>query len=248
MMKTFRKTGWLYLAGYFVLILFGSDNGFSQTDRYVIKGRVVDTDGQGVMHAGICLEPVEISTAFDNFVECVGSGPDGTFKLEKIRNEFTDVAKQELYIYFGTSGDTLETIVPPFYGLQRFDKKFHGAPLVFGQESLIDIGDVTIQFWYGQVNLDFSRYKASKGLATIDWEGLYLRIRTSRGKIVYGNTLSHDDIYEHSYIDRAEDLLKLSIPEGRWKIEVLWKGGVRAASPFFEVSRETRIKTVLRPA
>jgi len=248
-MNISRIIAWVYVSGSLVLILSFSENGYSQKDEYIIKGRVVDNRGRPLSDAGVCVEPVIPATAFDRFVECVGSTGDGTFRIKKIRNEITDGRNQELYIYFGTSDRTLENIAPPFYGLQRYDKKFRGVPLTFGRESLIELGSVKVQFWYGQVNLDFSRYKASTGLETLDWNRLYLRIKDEHGHTAYESSFSHEDIYEKPYIDRDHNMLKLSVPEGRWKVEVVWKGRVRGRTPFFDVRRSTSpVQAILRPA
>jgi hypothetical protein len=242
-----RIIAWVYVTGALILILSLSENGYSQEEEYMIKGKVVDDDGRPLSHAGVCVEPMIRTTAFDLFTECVGSAGDGTFRIKKIRNYVTDDRNQELWVYYGTSGLALSDFTPPFYGLQRYDKKFRGVPLTVGRESQIELGSVKVQFWYRDVILDFSRYKASMGLQTLDWDRLSLRIKDEHGHIGDEGGFSHEDIYERPYIDRDHNVLRLSVPEGRWKIEAIWKGKVRASTRYFDVRRSTSpVQAILR--
>jgi hypothetical protein len=220
----------------------------AQDDNYLIKGRVVSSKGQPVGNADICFEPVVRSSEYDGFIGCVGSAGDGTFEIEKSKNEFNKSRKYELYVYFGTSKDRLGTIEPPYYGLQRYDAKFHGLSFVLGRARVLNVGDVPVQFWYGQVDLDLSRTKAATHRPTIDWDRLVLQIRTAAGKLIYSSTLSHNDVYVESFIDRNRGVLKVSLPEGAWKVEVLWNDKVRGTNNRVNVARGHLTNVILYPA
>ena len=146
-----------------LLVTFQLNIAGQNDDLYTVKGRVIDDRGLPLADVGICVEPVvDRSTAFDSFTECVGTVSDGRFGISKFKNEFTIGQNQFLFVYAGTSSTVLTTIDPPFVWIRRYDKAFNGKLIRFGSKSVIDLGDVKVQFWFGQANLDFSQFKSDR--------------------------------------------------------------------------------------
>ena len=225
-------------------IIHAQDEGY-----YITKGRVVDRNGNGFPDAGICLEPVVYeSQAFDRFVECIGTDSDGRFAIKKIKNEST-IGKR-YFLFVSVDGtDALSTITPPFDLVRHFDKSFDGREIVLGSKSLIDVGDVSVQFWYGAVTLDFSRSEFKDSKKGIDWPSASLRILNQAGNVSFFSTLSKDDIAR--YVKYNGFKLSIALPEGKWKVEIRASSGKRlvAYSSYFFVKRnsERSVKMTTSP-
>ena len=223
-----------------VLIIGGCGLIYGQNDDiYTVKGRVIDDKGNPFPHAGVRVAPVKYNTvAFDNIsMDFIETDSRGAFQIKEYKNEFTKGKRFFLFVLAGDASDALITISPPFVWIRRYDKAFNGKLIRFGFKSVIDVGDVKVQFWFGRANLEFSKFKLKRRLSKIDWDGLYLRIRNRNGFRIYEKSLSQDDIYVKKYIDNTKSVLKISLPEGRWKVETIWNDKVLGQSSYFIIHR-----------
>ena len=201
---------------------FGQDS-----DNYTVLGRVVDEKGKPLSDAGICVEPVvDNPTDFDSFIRCIGTEVDGRFSIKKFRNEYTIGKEHFLYVYADNTGvQVMSAINPPFRSIKQYDKTFEGKRLIFGAERVIDVGDVRVQFWFGQASLKFSEYSVGKRNKPIDWSRINLKIRNKDGRTVEFGTLSK--YKQKTYIRNNGTELDISLPEGRWKVEIIEFAGCK---------------------
>ncbi|HEX2640042.1 MAG TPA: hypothetical protein VHL50_05695 [Pyrinomonadaceae bacterium] len=205
---------------------------------YTVSGRVVDQNGNGFADAGVCLEPIVYkSQAFDRFVECIGTESDGRFAFKRIKNEST--AGKDYFLFVSVENNrSLSTVTPPFDLVREFDRSFDGKKVRFESKSSIELGDLGVQFWYGTAALTISQTGLSRSKTVIDWPNVWLRILNKSGNVVYLSTLSREDA--RRYVKGNGTRLNVSLPEGKWKVELLTSPESDhpiAYSPYFEVER-----------
>lgn len=213
-------------------------------DYYTIKGRVVDSVGKPINNASVGIAPVVFdshyfdTTGLQRFVK---TGNGGLFCVREYRNEFTIGRSYYLFVSVDNNVEARRILKPPFGGVREYDRSFDGKLVQLGAVSVIDVGDVSVQFWYGQANLDFIPYKKAEKLGAINWNGLYLQIRNEFGDLVYLGSLSQDDIDEKTkYLSKSRSELRISLPEGRWKAEAVWDDMVLAESAYFQIKRDEK--------
>ena len=227
-----------------VFIIAASGAVHAQDDGYyTITGRVVDRDGNGFADAGICLEPgVYESKAFDRFVECIGTDPDGRFAFKRTKDESTTGKDYFLFVSVDNS-DGLSTMTPPFDLVRRFDKSFDGKLVKLGSQDVIDLGDVGVQFWYGAAALTFS----PRSKESVDWPNAWVRILNKNGNVVHLASLSREDVRKCVKNDGSR--LDVALPEGRWKVEILTSPDSRgpvAYTPYFDIKRDAKHNATLK--
>ena len=204
-------------------------------------------NGKPNSDAGIIVEPAKYnSKQFDRFIEGIGTDAEGRFTKKIVKNKFTLGENYFLFVTLDTNLDALQIIDPPFDRIRKYDKAFNGKLIKFGNEKLIDVGDVKIQFWYGQANLNFADYFKKKNIDPIErgWRGLYIQVRNARGYRVYTSTLSISDIQK--YVDQANSKIRISLPEGKWKVEILedYQYPKIGESAYFEIKKAETAKEI----
>jgi hypothetical protein len=237
-------------AGLTILILIGNVAIYGQNkDSYLITGRVISENGKANSTAGICIEPVmHNSTQFDRFIICTDTDDNGRFTKQINKNKYTVGQNYFLFVTADTNFKALTTIAPPFDLIRKYDKTFNGKLIKLGNQNLIDVGDVRAQFWYGQANLSFLEFKKAKKNKDIDWGSIILQIKDKKGHIGFASTLSKSDLTE--YIDQEKSELKISLPKGSWKVEILnsFEGPKLAESSYFVIKKDTQLENIiLRP-
>lgn len=217
-----------------LLLICGVGSILGQSDNYhTITGRVIDDQGRPFANAGICLEPAKYtSTAFDRFIECADSEADGRFTIKKARSESTINQTQLLFV--SVDNNSARTVIdPPFDLIRSYDRSFNGKPVKLDDKNLTDVGDVKVQFWFGQINLKFSKTSANQ----IDWPHIWLKVLHRNGRVAYFSTLSKNSINKYVKNDGSE--LSISLPQGKWKVEIVEFDTRRviAESSYIEVPR-----------
>jgi hypothetical protein len=217
-MKTKIRRRFIFCSTLLIVLLLGVDADLyaQSTDQYKVVGTVVDANGQPYLDASVFLEPIEyLSTSFERFI--TGDGPDQSGRFEIVRNKTKVQPGQSalLFVVADESTDALSTIRPPFDAVRRFDKSFDGIKITYGSSNLIDVGRVNVRFWFGQAKI--------KTYTRVPWSETYLRIRDPKGNTVYFQSLSAANIARYVRRDKSE--LSISLPEGRWRVELLsWNG------------------------
>lgn len=226
-----------YKLGLIVLTVSFACLGQSEGDQYTIKGRVVDSRGNPLADIGICFEPDKYRGGFDRFIRCGATDQGGKF-VEKVgRNDYTRGQLYFLYVYDNSATKGIDFIYPPFDWIRSRDKTFNGIPVRLGEMQLIDLGDVNIRFYFGDALLDFSQFTAKKK-ADVKWDDLYIAVRHRNGKYVAYSSLSRDDIEVTGKVNKARNTLRVTLPEGHWKIEAIWDNKVLATSDYFDIARD----------
>ena len=191
-----------------LLFLLTSTAIFSQVIEYTVKGRVVDENGLPQIKAGINLSP-------NNYVF-----PEGIFIDENGRFSIKQTHKKgtiwHLYITDGLSysKNERELIGSPFLGTIRKNPRFIGKPIKFGDQPIIDVGDVKVQFWMVDVNMKI--LKNGQNLTEQDWNDLWCDLKDNQGRFIIGSTVGQNIKRD---VDQVNSILKLSLPEGTWKLE-----------------------------
>lgn len=233
-------------AGSFVII--SAQKPSMPTEQYyTITGRVVDENGKPNSDAGIIVEPVKYtSKQFDRFIEGVDTDAEGRFTKQIIKNEFTVGRNYFLFVTVDTNLNAVTTVDPPFDWIRKYDKTYNGKLIKLGKEKLIDVGDVKVQFWYGQANLNFADYFKKKNINSQErgGRGLYIQVRNAKGYRVYASTLSISGIQK--YVDQENSKVRISLPEGKWKIEILedYPTPKIAESSYFEIRKGEKPKEI----
>jgi len=226
----------------FAFVCFGQ----SKSDGYTISGRVVDGHGRPLANIGICFEPDKYRGGFDRFIECRGTVIDGKFVEKVSRNEHGQLYFLYLYDNIGTKG--IDLMDPPFDWLRSRDETFNGIPVRLGEKLLIDLGDLNVRFYFGDTVLDFAQFKARKKLNDLKWDDLFIAVRHRNGQYVAYSSLSDDDVEVNGNVDKAKSRLKVTLPEGRWKIEAIWDNKVLATSEYFDIAHKLSPRNiVMRP-
>lgn len=235
-----------------IILLAGSCITFYAQDEehYTIIGKVVDEKGTPVSGANVLIEPVtDTSTAFDRFIINKITDTEGKFSIIKSKTPHKISNELFLYPWVDENLQALTTIKPPFDWLRKYDATFNGEFIKLGSENLIDVGNVKVKFWYGQVNLNFSNLETKKNLKDIDWTSVWVKIRNKDGFTVFKNSLSISNIKKYLSAEKSE--LKISLPVGKWKVELLSFSTAKkpskkiAESNYFEIKKGEKPKNVI---
>lgn len=237
-------------------VLFGTCFTFAQdAEIYTITGRVVDDFGKPISEATATIAPVTDKTeCFDCISEVKDfTETDGKFTLKIYRKKLAS-AEHFLWITVDEGRDFLGTLDAPFYFLRKQDISFNGKLVILGKNKKIDIGDVKVQIRYGKAVLDFSSYftKSKINKDTWDWGDFFINIITAKkAKSVHFSGISQEQI--RRYVDKTTSKLKISIPEGKWKIEIVRGYPIQnlrkyAETDYFEIRHnEAPKEIILRP-
>ena len=230
LVKVFIPTVTLMLLSGLCLGVFVSSADAQGSDEYEVIGRVVNDKGEPVSTAGVYLEPASYkANSFERFVEIADIGPDGKFKFSLNKTKAKDQGDFELFVMDGDTEGFWITISPPYDALKRYSSHFNGKRVTLGDKDRIDVGDVKVQFWYGNVKLSFAR--------PMDWENIFLRIRDLTGHVAYYSSLSRNDVAE--YVKKSGLELNISLPEGKWIADIVNDDATKvfSESSTFEISK-----------
>src|SRR5262249_27660019 len=147
-----------------VIVLCHRDS-FAQNAKYILVGRVVDENGRPVAGADVVLEPENYhSNTIDRFIESSVSLVDGSFRIEKDPAWVRSAGRLQLFISVDNTSATSVLLSPPFDVLRQVDVSYNGLPVKFSQGQFLDVGNVTIKFKNGEVQLDFGDRRLEKTL------------------------------------------------------------------------------------
>ncbi len=185
---------------------------FPQDTEYTVIGRVVDEKKQPLAKTDVRLAPIYNLKWKNSDLINISNTTDqeGRFLIiKKIKKGDT------WYLYVSDGSNTGRIFInPPFYFVNNINKNFLGKPITFADKKIIDVGDVNVQFWFADISIRFQN--KGKNLSKVKWESLWCRIKDNKGKIVWeesiGPTINND-------IDLQKSIIKLSLPEGKWKLE-----------------------------
>jgi hypothetical protein len=213
---------------------------FAQEIEYTIKGRVVDENGIPQSRAS-----VKVSAPLANYADWVSTDENGRFTITQkedkgiIRYLFTG----DGHTYSKTGVSLLnESLFSPGKEL------FKALPIEFGDNQSIDSGDVPVQWWEVDVNVRIR--KKGRNLTKKQWLWLWCRLKDGSGRILIETNLGAT--IEDNEVDLRNSILKLSLPEGRWKLEFQNYDEeqnkiypeILGQTPYFTVSRKMNIQTV----
>lgn len=199
---------------FFSLLLLSKAIILSQQENlivYKVMGRVLDKNGKPISGSGIVIFP---KTDFCHTFEREWTDNNGQF-------EETVLAQKGETYYLYVSDVTEEAvnhkslISTPFQCSNINREKFLGKPIKFGDEALIDVGDVNVQFWFGAVYPKLTI--KGKRLTKKQWLQIWIRLIDEEGRVVAEESVA--PTVKSNEIDIKKSLLKLSLPEGKWKLE-----------------------------
>lgn len=182
----------------------------AQMRTYELSGRIVDDAGRPI-RAGIFFGPLYNNwKAFDLNIDVSATDESGKFRL------FETAETGSTYYLFASAGNKhgLRPLTFPFAGLSKLDSTFLGTPVKLGTQKKIDLGAVPVRFWFEDIVLEIR--KKGELLKRSDWEELWCRVKNDKGKVLAGSSLG--PIRENE-IDISQSVLRMSLPEGKWRIE-----------------------------
>ena len=213
-------------------------------DLFKINERNRTRCGQllGILILLCCFASICAQNSYQYEIEGESTNTEGRFNFIYNKKKVAPEDKHFLFVSIDNTKDALTTIYPPFDWVRQYDKSFDGKLVRFGSKDRIDVGDVKVQFWYGQADLSFSKTAANK----IKWSQIYLKIRNKNGHMVYFSSLNQENIKR--YIKNNGTEVAISLPEGRWKVEIIEFDTRRilAQSPYFRITRNSKPDIVMR--
>lgn len=221
----------------FQINLFSQEGSYTE---YLIKGRVIDENNQPLPNVFIDI----ISLIVYGTYETYQTDADGRFSvIKRVKKGNT------LYLYVSGGKITGRTLIDaPFQNLNKFNQHFVGQPIIFGEETVIDVGDVKVQFWFADVNIRFRHNQ--KNLSRKQWESLWMVLKDENGKSVWEETVGPTLKKE---VDLTKSEIKLAFPEGKWKLEFQkfdWKTAevvdstVIGETPYFVIDKNKPVQAI----
>lgn len=197
----------------FLIVFFPKSAIFSQqTDfiEYKVIGKVLDDNGKPVKDAPVIVYP---NSPICNYITYARTDENGYFE-EKV-----SVKKGETWYLYTSETSRLsksekELFFIPFC-VNKTNDKYLGKPIIFGNEKIIDVGNVNVQFWFGAV---YPKLKIKdENLTKEQWLQIWIRLLDEEGTVVAEESVA--PTVKDDEIDVKNSLLKLSLPEGKWKLE-----------------------------
>lgn len=187
---------------------------FSQQSDFVeykVVGRVIDENGKPKFDTSVIVFP---KTKFCHTFERSWTDNDGKFE------GIVRAKKGETYYLYVSS--VLENakghkslISTPFQCSNLNSDKFLGKPITFGDETVIDVGNINVQFWFGAVYPKLTI--KGKKLTEKQWQQIWIRLLDEQGRVVAEESIA--PTIKDDEVDLKKSLMKLSFPEGKWKLE-----------------------------
>lgn len=206
---TYDKKTLSFFSGIIFLLLAIITTNHAQKTEYILKGRVIDENGQPISGAKVRVSPIKYIMEEKGLTD-----EGGVFSLRKS-------AKKGDIFYLYVSEHSKYTkyewtmIDPPFFYVNVKNKRFFGKPIKFGDEKVIDVGDVNVQFWFGTVYMKFQIN--GRNLTENEWKFVWCRLKDEKGRLLWEQSIGPR--VEDNQVDLQKSILKLSLPEGNWKLE-----------------------------
>lgn len=241
------KVGWILTT---LLLVLAISEGYAQPAScdYHVSGRVVDAHGQPIKGVDVFVSPYfsSSSKAFDLIEESTVTDADGRFSIS-IKAMIGSL--QHLYTSVPSEGDDL--ISSPFSFLSERDKRLLGKRLKLGTNKIVDMGDVPVQFYYGDLKLKITNF--GKYLTETDWKKLWIVLYNNRNIILYEQSIG--PTIKKPEIDISTSTAFYSLPEGKYRVEfrsfdddkVPLKIGSRAlgSTQLFEIVRSETVNLAI---
>jgi len=208
----------LKILTFFCLIIFFAFSSLivnGQSERYSINGRVVDALGRPVPNPEVYFYREDGPTGSPSIP--AASSPFGSFTYDQLSRPLRKYIWR-MYAGYRPCGMGVTVLSPPFVWLALADDRFSGTIVPLGDANVINLGDVKAQYRYSSATLDLSETKDGK--ADVDWENLYLQVRTSKGRRVELTSFSPWDI--STFVDRKRSTIEIEIPEGSWSFDIVF--------------------------
>ena len=213
--------------GLFIALIFSAD-AFAKVCS--VKGRVVDDAGQPVSAAFIYLGG-EYRDDIDSLIVTNAPDENGFFKLERTCGE------NPFYFFITSAYDQRNAFVPiepPFTMLEGRNKDFPNLAGIRIKDREADLGNIRVQTHYRAVRIRFEDASGANLFPTYNAAAdVYFKIKNEKGKLADFAALSKETAFSDSGV-------ALTLPEGRWLIEVALrrgKGKTLRAENLVEISR-----------
>jgi hypothetical protein len=205
----------------FALICPSAQHPKTETYKYSVAGRVVDSKGNPVAAALLTLEPVLPSdltdSAVDRLVDSYETDSEGRFYITV--STIVQVSDWALYIEAPRPAKSYAPIHTPFDNLSDTKKSSFRQIITLKEGQLMNLRDVPVKLYYCLTILQIHDRANAPMLTSRDkWEHLWLRIRDERGDIVSEGNLSRRNIDEAVHPDSSS--VSMALPEGIWSVEV----------------------------
>ena len=184
--------------------------------HYLVRGRIVDREGEPVPGAIVYLDPVPSAD------QIFGTTADakGTFQLEE-----TTPTRRKLRRLYVTAPPPQGAMLirPPYNLLPRLTgREFAGKQLILG-EPQTNVGDVEVQIYYGLVEVRLNDCdNKSLFVKPEQWKYVYFRLRNRFNETIKETTLSQDDIVKA--FDSSKSTIEVALPVGVWNLEISTSG------------------------
>lgn len=211
------------------VVLMHNIQAQEQRGKYAVLGRVIDSRGHSLPNAKVFLRPPKVIThGDDDLIIMETTDTQGRFRIEG--TVIQESLEQKLFVMSPLPSNALQLVSPPFDNLDTTDGTFAGMTVFIKKNQEINVGDVLEQVRYTLVKLQIL---APSGLPLLtkphQWEAVVLRIRDRRGDIIREGRQVYYPM-DNKYIDTGKSVIRLSLPEGTWGVEV---GLVKAHDRWF---------------
>lgn len=236
-----------------MLLLSFNTQAIQKQYNWVVRGRVVDEHGRPVAHASVLVFPPEMLSEWkghDLLIIEVEADAEGRFRYEG-EDLIPIDSKYVLYVTSCRPPDafTPVTLTPPFDLAKGTDLAFVGRPVRVKSGEEVDVGDVPVQVRYGVVVVHLRNRAGAPMLTDAEsWEGVGVRVRDARGKIVDESFLSQAAVRKAVRVDQSA--IAIALPEGVWRIEVApdGEGGRWFTSNLLTVqASDSPLQVILKP-
>lgn len=194
------------------LITMGTVYGQPPSRAYQISGRVVDAKGRPVEGAEVCISKFypRSSRVFDLLEESTVTDARGVFSISKPSG-----AGETLYVYTSLSAPGEYLISPPFSFANARDRRLLGKLFVIREKSEIELGDIPVQFHFGDVRLKVTNN--GRSLTEADWKKLWIVLSNDRRVVLYQQSIG--PVIKQPEIDIPASTANYALPEGKYRIE-----------------------------
>jgi len=118
---------------------------------------------------------------------------------------------------FDLSG--IAPIKPPGYRLSKLGASFGGRPIVLKRNETLNVGDVLPQVYFSTLVVAIQDAEGRSLFGPdVDWGLVWLRVRDKDGRVVMSTGMSRNQL--DTYVHKAENLIRLELPEGEWFLEL----------------------------
>ena len=190
----------------------------AQVRKRSICGKVVLSPSDAVAKTEVILDyaGIELNPG-------VMTNRDGTFCIENLVGDLSQMTTARLYAASFCRSDDLVLVAAPFWPVLRKEKQFAGKDIVIDRGDLTNVGDVKVYLIYGHVSLRILDRRDQPLLTrSTDWSPVWIKVKKQDGVVVHESGLSLADI-ERS-VQLRESRINLGLPKGTWTVEIALAG------------------------